>query len=201
MKATAKTKKTPAQTDMSGFYLQVALEQSQNNILLCDRNLVITDVADDRARRDPRAPQNREIKKYYASLTSSPWWEKQQADEFHLDPTSHAVSSPPEHAAPAIVGALTLSLLGSTSMENRRISRQCVELRMSPRNAKWRGGHGIPQAVVQPGRHRRHRQRQLSSLLGYSLDEIGVTSPDVYDPAFANSLSTRHFGRNRWRRV
>lgn len=41
-KAPAKTKtKAPAQTDMSGLYLG-ALEQSQNNTLLCDRNLLIT---------------------------------------------------------------------------------------------------------------------------------------------------------------
>lgn len=81
-KATAKTKKTPAQTDMSGFYLG-ALEQSQNNILLCDRNLVIT-YANSTAKRTLAALES-EIKKVLPKFNINTVVGT-CIDEFHLDP-------------------------------------------------------------------------------------------------------------------
>ena len=80
-KAMAKTKKTPAQTDMSGFYLGAS--SNRRTTFACDRNLVIT-YANSTAKRTPQ-PLESEIKKCCRSLTSIRWWEP--IDEFHLDPS------------------------------------------------------------------------------------------------------------------
>jgi len=82
--APAKTKKkAPAQADMSGFYLG-ALEQSQNNILLCDRNLVIT-YANSTAKKTLVALES-EIKKVLPKFNVNTVVGT-CIDEFHLDPS------------------------------------------------------------------------------------------------------------------
>ncbi|MDR4472207.1 MAG: globin domain-containing protein [Nitrospira sp.] len=113
-KAPAKTKtKTPAQADMSGFYL--GLEQSQNNILLCDRNLVIT-YANSTAKKTLVALEP-EIKKVLLPKFNVNTVVGTCIDDFHLDPSKQRkiLADPANmpHKADIQIGPLTLSLCWS----------------------------------------------------------------------------------------
>lgn len=116
-KAPTKTKKkAPAQADMNEFYLG-ALDQSQNNILLCDRNLVIT-YANSTAKKTLTAIES-EIKKVLPKFNVNSVVGT-CIDEFHLDPSKQrrVLSDPANmpHRADIQIGPLTLSLLVTAIM-------------------------------------------------------------------------------------
>ena len=71
MRRLRRNNKTPAQTDKE--WILSGCARAQNNILLCDRNLVIT-YANSTAKRTLPQPLESEIKKCCRSLTSIRWW-------------------------------------------------------------------------------------------------------------------------------
>ena len=194
-KATAKTKKTPAQTDMSGFYLG-ALEQSQNNILLCDRNLVIT-YANSTAKRTLAALES-EIKKVLPKFNINTVVGT-CIDEFHLDPSKQRriLADPGNmpHKADIQIGPLTLSLLVTAVMsqtgeylgnalewadvtEKRKMEQQALAMSKSQAVIEF----NLDGTVVTANDN-------FLACLGYSLDEIKGKHHRMFaDPAFANSL-------------
>ena len=153
-KATGKTKKSaPAQADMSGFYLG-ALEQSQNNILLCDRNLVIT-YANSTAKKTLVALET-EIKKVLPKFNASAVVGV-CIDDFHVDPSKQRriLANPANmpHRSDIQIGPLTLSLLVTAIMspdgeylgnalewadvtEKRRLETEMSRLKASLDNAR-----------------------------------------------------------------
>ncbi len=153
-KAPAKSKtKALAQVDMSEFYLG-ALEQSQNNILLCDRNLVIT-YANSTAKKTLTALEpaiKKVLPKFNVSTVVGTC-----IDEFHLDPSKQRriLSDPANmpHRADIQIGPLTLSLLVTAVMspsgeylgnalewadvtEKRRLETEMSRLKASLDNAR-----------------------------------------------------------------
>ena len=113
----AKQKKgAAAGTEMMGFYLG-ALDQSQNNILLCDRNLVIT-YANATAQKTLVALEA-EIKKVLPKFNASAVIGV-CIDDFHVDPSKQRriLSNPANmpHKADIQIGPLTLSLLVTAIM-------------------------------------------------------------------------------------
>ena len=199
-KATAKTKKTPAQTDMSGFYLG-ALEQSQNNILLCDRNLVIT-YANSTAKRTLAALES-EIKKVLPKFNINTVVGT-CIDEFHLDPSKQRriLADPGNmpHKADIQIGPLTLSLLVTAVMsqtgeylgnalewadvtEKRKMEQQALAMSKSQAVIEF----NLDGTVVTANDN-------FLACLGYSLDEIKGKHHRMFaDPAFANSLEYQAF--------
>jgi len=150
----AKQKKgAAAGTDMMGFYLG-ALDQSQNNILLCDRNLVIT-YANSTAKKtlvSLEAEIKKVLPKFNASAVVGVC-----IDDFHVDPSKQRriLSNPANmpHRADIQIGPLTLSLLVTAIMspdgeylgnalewadvtEKRRLETEMSRLKASLDNAR-----------------------------------------------------------------
>ena len=195
-KAPAKTKtKASAQADMSGFYLG-ALEQSQNNILLCDRNLVIT-YANSTAKKTLVALEP-EIKKVLPKFNVNTVVGT-CIDDFHLDPSKQRriLSDPANmpHKADIQIGPLTLSLLVTAVMgpngdylgnalewadvtEKRKMEQQALAMSKSQAVIEF----NLDGTVVTANDN-------FLACLGYSLDEIKGKHHRMFaDPAFANSL-------------
>lgn len=150
----AKEKKgASAGTDMLGFYLG-ALDQSQNNILLCDRNLVIT-YANSTAQKTLTTLES-EIKKVLPKFSASAIVGT-CIDDFHVDPSKQRriLSNPANmpHRADIHIGPLTLSLLVTAIMsptgeylgnalewadvtEKRRLETEMSRLKASLDNAR-----------------------------------------------------------------
>ncbi|HMU31790.1 MAG: hypothetical protein K1X60_16005 [Nitrospira sp.] len=146
-------KGTAAQADMTEFYLG-ALDQSQNNILLCDRNLVIT-YANSTAQKT-LATLEPAIKKVLPKFNLSTVVGT-CIDDFHLDPSKQRriLSDPANmpHRADIQIGPLTLSLLVTAVMspsgeylgnalewadvtEKRRLETEMSRLKASLDNAR-----------------------------------------------------------------
>ncbi|MCS6287532.1 MAG: methyl-accepting chemotaxis protein [Nitrospira sp.] len=150
----AKEKKdASAGADMLGFYLG-ALDQSQNNILLCDRNLVIT-YANSTAKKT-LVSLEAEIKKVLPKFNASSIVGV-CIDDFHVDPSKQRriLSNPANmpHRADIQIGPLTLSLLVTAIMsptgeymgnalewadvtEKRRLETEMSRLKASLDNAR-----------------------------------------------------------------
>jgi methyl-accepting chemotaxis protein len=142
-----------AGADMLGFYLG-ALDQSQNNILLCDRNLVIT-YANSTAKKtliSLEAEIKKVLPKFNASAVVGVC-----IDDFHVDPSKQRriLSNPANmpHRADIQIGPLTLSLLVTAIMspdgeylgnalewadvtEKRRLETEMSRLKASLDNAR-----------------------------------------------------------------
>ncbi len=140
-------------TDMLGFYLG-ALDQSQNNILLCDRNLVIT-YANSTAQKT-LVTLEAEIKKVLPKFNAAAIIGV-CIDDFHVDPSKQRriLSNPANmpHRADIQIGPLTLSLLVTAIMspageylgnalewadvtEKRRLETEMSRLKASLDNAR-----------------------------------------------------------------
>ena len=200
-KAPAKTKtKAPAQADMSGFYLG-ALEQSQNNILLCDRNLVIT-YANSTAKKTLVALEP-EIKKVLPKFNVNTVVGT-CIDDFHLDPSKQRkiLADPANmpHKADIQIGPLTLSLLVTTVMsldgdylgnalewadvtEKRKMEQQALAMSKSQAVIEF----NLDGTVVTANDN-------FLACLGYTLDEIKGKHHRLFvDPTYANSLEYQAF--------
>ncbi|MDR4474134.1 MAG: methyl-accepting chemotaxis protein [Nitrospira sp.] len=200
-KAPAKTKtKTPAQADMSGFYLG-ALEQSQNNILLCDRNLVIT-YANSTAKKTLVALEP-EIKKVLPKFNVNTVVGT-CIDDFHLDPSKQRkiLADPANmpHKADIQIGPLTLSLLVTAVMspdgdylgnalewadvtEKRKMEQQALAMSKSQAVIEF----NLDGTVVTANDN-------FLACLGYTLDEIKGKHHRLFvDPTYANSLEYQAF--------
>ncbi len=200
-KAPAKTKtKAPAQADMSGFYLG-ALEQSQNNILLCDRNLVIT-YANSTAKKTLVALEP-EIKKVLPKFNVNTVVGT-CIDDFHLDPSKQRkiLADPANmpHKADIQIGPLTLSLLVTAVMspdgdylgnalewadvtEKRKMEQQALAMSKSQAVIEF----NLDGTVVTANDN-------FLACLGYTLDEIKGKHHRLFvDPTYANSLEYQAF--------
>jgi len=200
-KAPAKTKtKASAQADMSGFYLG-ALEQSQNNILLCDRNLVIT-YANSTAKKTLVALEP-EIKKVLPKFNVNTVVGT-CIDDFHLDPSKQRriLSDPANmpHKADIQIGPLTLSLLVTAVMgpngdylgnalewadvtEKRKMEQQALAMSKSQAVIEF----NLDGTVVTANDN-------FLACLGYTLDEIKGKHHRLFvDPTYANSLEYQAF--------
>ncbi len=200
-KAPAKTKKkAPAQADMSGFYLG-ALDQSQNNILLCDRNLVIT-YANSTAKKTLAALES-EIKKVLPKFNLNSVVGT-CIDDFHLDPSKQRriLSDPANmpHKADIQIGPLTLSLLVTAVVspdgdylgnalewadvtEKRKMEQQAAAMSKSQAVIEFNLDGSIVTA-----------NDNFLACLGYTLDEIKGKHHRMFaEPAFANSVEYQAF--------
>jgi methyl-accepting chemotaxis protein len=200
-KAPAKTKtKAPAQADMSEFYLG-ALEQSQNNILLCDRNLVIT-YANSTAKKTLVALEP-EIKKVLPKFNVNTVVGT-CIDDFHLDPSKQRriLSDPANmpHKADIQIGPLTLSLLVTAVMgpnrdylgnalewadvtEKRKMEQQALAMSKSQAVIEF----NLDGTVVTANDN-------FLACLAYTLDEIKGKHHRLFvDPTYANSLEYQAF--------
>ena len=200
-KAPAKTKtKAPTQADMSGFYLG-ALEQSQNNILLCDRNLVIT-YANSTAKKTLVALES-EIKKVLPKFNVNTVVGA-CIDDFHVDPSKQRriLSDPANmpHKADIQIGPLTLSLLVTAVMspsgeylgnalewadvtEKRKMEQQAAAMSKSQAVIEF----NLDGTVVTANDN-------FLACLGYTLDEIkGKHHRMFVDPAYANTAEYQAF--------
>ncbi|MBA5875029.1 MAG: PAS domain S-box protein [Nitrospira sp. CR1.2] len=194
-KAPAKSKtKAPAQVDMSEFYLG-ALEQSQNNILLCDRNLVIT-YANSTAKKTLVALEP-EIKKVLPRFNVSTVVGT-CIDDFHLDPSKQRkiLSDPANmpHKADIQIGPLTLSLLVTAVMspngeylgnalewadvtDKRKMEQQAAAMSKSQAVIEFNLDGSIVTA-----------NDNFLSCLGYTLDEIKGQHHRMFcDPAYVGT--------------
>ncbi|MCS6328133.1 MAG: PAS domain S-box protein [Nitrospira sp.] len=200
-KAPAKTKtKAPAQADMSGFYLG-ALEQSQNNILLCDRNLVIT-YANSTAKKTLVALEP-EIKKVLPKFNVNTVVGT-CIDDFHLDPSKQRkiLADPANmpHKADIQIGPLTLGLLVTAVMsqtgeylgnalewadvtEKRKMEQQAAAMSKSQAIIEFNLDGTIVTA-----------NDNFLSCLGYTLDEIKGQHHRMFcDPAYVGTIEYQAF--------
>lgn len=191
----AKQKKgAAAGTDMMGFYLG-ALDQSQNNILLCDRNLVIT-YANATAQKTLAALEA-EIKKVLPKFNASAVIGV-CIDDFHVDPSKQRriLSNPANmpHKADIQIGPLTLSLLVTAIMsptgeylgnalewadvtEKRKMEQQSAAIAKSQAIIEF----NLDGSVVTANDN-------FLNCLGYTLDEIKGQHHRMFcDPAYVNS--------------
>jgi PAS domain S-box-containing protein len=191
----AKQKKgAAAGTDMMGFYLG-ALDQSQNNILLCDRNLVIT-YANATAQKTLVALEA-EIKKVLPKFNASAVIGV-CIDDFHVDPSKQRriLSNPANmpHKADIQIGPLTLSLLVTAIMsptgeylgnalewadvtEKRKMEQQSAAIAKSQAIIEF----NLDGSVVTANDN-------FLNCLGYTLDEIKGQHHRMFcDPAYVNS--------------
>ncbi|CAE6776092.1 methyl-accepting chemotaxis protein [Nitrospira defluvii] len=200
-KAPAKSKtKALAQVDMSEFYLG-ALEQSQNNILLCDRNLVIT-YANSTAKKTLTALEpaiKKVLPKFNVSTVVGTC-----IDEFHLDPSKQRriLSDPANmpHRADIQIGPLTLSLLVTAVMspsgeylgnalewadvtEKRKMEQQAAAMSKSQAIIEFNLDGTIVTA-----------NDNFLSCLGYTLDEIKGQHHRMFcDPAYVGTIEYQAF--------
>jgi methyl-accepting chemotaxis protein len=191
----AKQKKgAAAGTDMMGFYLG-ALDQSQNNILLCDRNLVIT-YANSTAQKTLVALEA-EIKKVLPKFNASAVIGV-CIDDFHVDPSRQRriLSNPANmpHKADIQIGPLTLSLLVTAIVspsgeylgnalewadvtEKRKMEQQSAAIAKSQAIIEF----NLDGSVVTANDN-------FLNCLGYTLDEIKGQHHRMFcDPAYVNS--------------
>ncbi len=191
----AKSKKgAPAQADMTGFYLG-ALDQSQNNILLCDRNLVIT-YANSTAQKT-LVTLEAEIKKVLPQFNAATVVGT-CIDDFHVDPSKQRriLSNPANmpHKADIQIGPLTLSLLVTAVMspageylgnalewadvtEKRKMEQQAAAMSKSQAVIEF----NLDGTVVTANDN-------FLNCLGYTIDEIKGQHHRMFcDPAWANS--------------
>ncbi len=191
----AKQKKgAAAATDMMGFYLG-ALDQSQNNILLCDRNLVIT-YANTTAQKTLVALEA-EIKKVLPKFSASAVIGT-CIDDFHVDPSKQRriLSNPANmpHKADIQIGPLTLSLLVTAIVtpageylgnalewadvtEKRKMEQQSAAIAKSQAIIEF----NLDGSVVTANDN-------FLNCLGYTLDEIKGQHHRMFcDPAYTNS--------------
>ncbi|MBX3340433.1 MAG: PAS domain S-box protein [Nitrospira sp.] len=197
----SKAKKgTAAQADMTGFYLG-ALDQSQNNILLCDRNLVIT-YANSTAQKTLVALES-EIKKVLPQFNASAVVGT-CIDDFHVDPSKQRriLSNPANmpHKADIQIGPLTLSLLVTAVMsptgeylgnalewadvtEKRKMEQQAAAMSKSQAVIEF----NLDGTVVTANDN-------FLTCLGYTLDEIKGQHHRMFcEPAWANSVEYSAF--------
>lgn len=190
----AKSKKgAPAQADMTGFYLG-ALDQSQNNILLCDRNLVIT-YANSTA-KNTLVSLEAEIKKVLPKFNAAAIVGV-CIDDFHVDPSKQRriLSNPANmpHRADIQIGSLTLSLLVTAIMsptgeylgnalewadvtEKRKMEQQSAAIAKSQAIIEFNLDGTIVTA-----------NDNFLNCLGYTLDEIKGQHHRMFcDPAYVN---------------
>ena len=196
-----KGKKAAApQADMTEFYLG-ALDQSQNNILLCDRNLVIT-YANSTAQKTLVALES-EIKKVLPQFSAAAVVGT-CIDDFHVDPSKQRriLSNPANmpHKADIQIGPLTLSLLVTAVMsqtgeylgnalewadvsEKRKMEQQSLAMSKSQAVIEFNLDGTIVTA-----------NDNFLACVGYTLDEIKGQHHRMFcDPALATSVEYSAF--------
>jgi methyl-accepting chemotaxis protein len=189
-----------AHADMTEFYLG-ALDQSQNNILLCDRNLVIT-YANSTAQKTLVALES-EIKKVLPQFNAAAVVGV-CIDDFHVDPSKQRriLSNPANmpHKADIQIGPLTLSLLVTAVMsqtgeylgnalewadvtEKRKMEQQSSAMSKSQAVIEFNLDGTIVTA-----------NDNFLACLGYTLDEIKGKHHRMFcDPVWANSAEYSAF--------